>query len=75
MEVIKEVEKIKEVIIEVPIVKEVIIREDADKVDDTDITVDSSGHAKIFEQIQNPEDPESLEDSLSIEFLQHTKIS
>ena len=75
VEVIKEVEKIKEVIKEVPVVKEVMIREDADKIDDTDITVNEDGHYKIFEETHNPEDPESPEDSLSIEFLQRTKVS
>ena len=53
VEVIKEVEIIREV----PVIKEVIIREDSDKIDDTDITLDSSGHFQIFEQKHNPDDP------------------
>lgn len=77
VEVIKEVkvEVIKEVIKEVTVVKEVLIKEDSDKIDDTDITIESNGHYKIFEQLENPEDPESSEDSLSVEFLQRTKVS
>ena len=60
---------------EVPVVKEVLIKEDADKIDDTDITIDAKGHYKIFDQLQNPDDPESFEDTLTTEFLQRTKVS
>ena len=66
---------IKEIIKEVPVVKEVLIKEDSDKIDDTDITIDSSGHYKIFEQLNNSEEPEGSEDSLTAEFLQRTKVS
>ena len=52
-----------------------MIKEDADKVDDTDITIDANGHFKIFENKEDPDDPESPDDSLSIEFLQRTKVS
>ena len=72
---IKEVEVIKEVIKEVPVVKEVHIKEDADKIDDTDITIDAKGHYMIFDQLQNVDDPESTEDTLTTEFLQRTKVS
>lgn len=75
VEVIKEVQVVKEVIKEVPVVKEVMIKEDADKIDDTDITIDANGHYKIFDQLQNPEDPENSEDTLSEEFLKRTKVS
>ena len=75
IEVVKEVEVIKEVIKEVPVVKEVHIREDADKIDDTDITIDANGHYKIFDQLNNPDEAENTEDSLSAEFIQRTKVS
>ena len=75
VEVIKEVEVVKEVIKEVPVVKEVHIKEDADKIDDTDITIDAKGHYMIFDQLQNSDDPESTEDTLTTEFLQRTKVS
>lgn len=75
MEVIKEVQVVKEVIKEVPVVKEVMIREDADKIDDTDIAIDANGHYKIFDQLSSPEDPENREDTLSEEFLKRTKVS
>ena len=72
VEVIKEVEVEKEIIKE--IVREVHVREDTDKIDDTNVTQDDSGRYKIFEQFSTPDDPET-EDSLTEEFASRTKIS
>lgn len=71
-EVIKEVEVEKEIIKE--IVREVHIKEDSEKIDDTDISTDENGRYRIFDQVSCPEDPET-EDSLTSEFTQRTKIS
>ena len=71
-EVIKEVEVEKEIIKE--IVREIHVREDTDKIDDTNITQDESGRYKIFEYFSTPDDPET-EDSLTEEFASRTKIS
>ena len=62
-EVIKEVP----VEVEVEIVREVHVKEEADKLDDTEITVDEKGHYRIFETVEDPDDPES-EDRLTSEF-------
>ena len=59
---------------EVEVVREVHIREDADKIDNTDIPTDEKGNYIIFKQVSNPDDPESI-DSLTDEFLQRTKVS
>jgi len=67
-EVIREVVKIKEV------VKEVHIREDMDKINDTDIEVDLNGRYKIFESTSNSDDPES-QDRLTFDFQQRTKVA
>ena len=72
VEVVKEVEVEKEVIKE--IVREVHIKEDSEKIDDTDISTDETGRYRIFEQVSNPDDPET-EDSLTTEFSSRTKIS
>lgn len=66
-------------------VKEVHIREDADKIDDTDITMDENGHYRIFDKlssaVENGDDGGNIEpsgigeDILSAEFLQRTKVS
>ena len=71
-EVIKEVEVEKEIIKE--IVREIHVREDTDKIDDTNITQDESGRYQIFEHFSTPDDPET-EDSLTEEFTSRTKIS
>ena len=49
----------------VEVVREVHIREDADKINDTDIDVDERGHYKIFDSLANPDEPESI-DQLSV---------
>ena len=51
IEVEKPVEVIKEVIKEVEVIKEIHIQEDAGKIDDTDITLDTDGNYKIFDQL------------------------
>ena len=58
----------------VEIVREVHIREDADKINDTDIDVDEQGHYKIFDTLANPDEPESI-DQLSVQFTQRSKVS
>ena len=63
-----------EVIKEVEVVREVHIREDADKIDNTDISTDEKGNYVIFNSVSNPDDPESI-DTLSDEFLQRNKVS
>ena len=49
-----------EIIKEVPVVKEIVrevrVREDADKIEDTDISRDANGHFKIFERLHNADD-------------------
>ena len=52
---IKEVEVIKEIVKEVPVIKEVHIKEDADKIDDTDISMDANGHYQIFDKLHDPD--------------------
>ena len=56
------------------IVREIHVKEDSEKIDDTDISTDENGRFRIFEQVSNPDDPET-EDSLTGEFTQRTKIS
>ena len=63
-----------EVIKEVQVVREVPVREDPDKIDNTDIAMDENGRYKIFEQVEDPDKPES-EDRLTVEFQQRTKVS
>ena len=54
VEVIKEVEKIVEIIKEVQVIKEVMIKEDADKIDDTELPTDpATGLAILFEQSES----------------------
>ena len=59
---------------EVEVVREVHIREDADKIDNIDISTDEKGNYVIFNSVSNPDDPEST-DSLTEEFLQRNKVS
>lgn len=79
-EIIKEVEKRVEVPIEVPVevikevIREVHIKEDGDKIDNTEITKDETGSFKIFDSVTSPDDPDSA-DQLTFEFLQRTKVS
>ena len=75
VEVEKPVEVIKEVIKEVEVIKEIHIKDDADKIDDTNITIDTDGNYKIFDQLQSPDDPENTEDTLTLEFMNRTKVS
>ena len=63
-----------EVIKEIEVVREVPVREDPDKIDNTDIGIDDKGHYKIFEQIDDPDKPDTS-DKLTIDFLQRTKVS
>ena len=63
-----------EVIKEVEVVREVPIREDPDKIDNTDVSIDEKGHYRIFESTNNPDDP-MMVDQLSQEFLARTKVS
>ena len=75
-EVIKQVEVPVEVQVEVikEVIREVHIKEDADKIDNTEISRDESGRFKIFDSVSNPDDP-STEDSLTFEFRSRTKVS
>ena len=57
-----------EVIKEVEVVREVHFREDADKIDNTEISRDEKGDYRIFESVSNPDDAEST-DILTEEFL------
>ena len=74
----KRVEVTVEVPVEIEVVKEIIkevhIKEDEDKIDNTDVSKDESGHFKIFDTISNPDDPNSS-DQLTFEFTQRTKVS
>ena len=63
-----------EVIKEVEVIREVHIREDTNKINDTDIEIDNEGHYKIFEQVEDPDDPNSS-DKLTEEFTQRSKVS
>ena len=63
-----------EVIKEIEVVREVPVREDPDKIDNTDIEIDEKGHYKIFESVHDPDMPETT-DELTVDFLQRTKVS
>ena len=47
-----------EIVKEVEVVREVHIREDPDKLNDTNITRDEKGRYHIFESMNNMDDPE-----------------
>ena len=63
-----------EVLKEIEVVREVPVREDPDKIDNTDIGIDEKGHFRIFEQLDDPDKPDAS-DKLTVDFLQRTKVS
>lgn len=69
-EVIKEVIKY----VDREVVKEVFIKEDASKIDDTNLERDEQGHFKVFESVSSAESPDE-EDKLSADFLARTKVA
>jgi len=63
-----------EIFRDVEVIKEVQVREDSDKLNDTNIPTDERGHFKIFSSVSSSDDPASV-DILTQEFLQRSKVS